>query len=112
MIKEHFITHIAESIDVTKKIVIKVSTYEEFLEVISICKIFMSQMTEREFLKHAKSYEPLGGFGVNLYKHDDDYTYGFCDIYWYTYRGYSVVPFNDLIQKNTELSLKDLDVNY
>ena len=109
MIKEHFISHITESIDVTKKIVIKVKTYEEYLTVISICTIFISEMTEVQFLKHTKKYKALGGFGINLYKHDDDYSYGFCDISWYTHRGYSVIPFKDLVQKNTELSLKDLD---
>ena len=101
MIKEHFISY-----DVTKKIVIKVGTYEEYLEVVSICTQRLSKV---QFLQRAHQYEPLGGFGINLYKHDEYYSYGFGDIYWYTYRGYSVVPFKDLRQKNTELSLKDLD---
>ena len=110
MIKEHFISHITESIDVTKKIVIKVKTYEEYLEVVSICT-HTSRLAEVQFLQLTRQYEPLGGLGINLYKHDDDddYYYGFCDISWYTHRGYSVVPFKDLVQKNTELSLKDLD---
>lgn len=110
MIKEHFISHITESIDVTKKIVVKVMTYEEYLEVVSICTFLTSKMAEVQFLQYIKKYKSLGGFGINLYKHDDDdYSYGFCDISWYKHRGYSVVTPRDLLQTNAELYLKDIN---